>query len=141
MRQGVKNSKFINIIGLCPREAIGAFDALNVRRIEFLFVTNVAWWTWYRFHHSSKWTNKTLGARFASGRHNLVLIVGNRALESRLIHRASWTIMSFWTFHHSIISASKAWGTFSGNSEEDTRVTLCFEICFIGYADINDGIS
>lgn len=48
--------------------------------------------------------------------------------------------MSFGTFHHPIISTSKTWRAFSGNCEEDTRVTLCFEICFIGYADINDGI-
>lgn len=140
MGQGVKNSKFINIIGLCPRETIGAFHALYVRRIEFLFVADVAWWTWYRFLHSSKWANITFGARFACGRHNLILIVSYRALESRLIHWPPWTIMSFWTFHHSIISACKTWGAFSRNSEEDTRVTLCFEICFIWHADINDGI-
>jgi D-alanyl-lipoteichoic acid acyltransferase DltB (MBOAT superfamily) len=68
------------------------------------------------------------------------LIVGDRALDSRLIHWPSWTIMSFGTLHHSIISTSKTWRAFSSNCKEDTRVTLCFEICFIGYADINDGI-
>ena len=48
--------------------------------------------------------------------------------------------MSFRAFHHSIISASETWRALSSYCEENTRVTLSFEISFIRYADINDGI-